>query len=207
MRSLIPYIIFVFSTLWMLSSCRDSFLGTTKQVLVMWPTDASDPAYAAWMRQLSSEFARQGVKAELHTYYGTTGYTYEGEQFRFIQNRVHELDSLGKRPDLIMAYGDFMKWLLTLHRDSLLTTIPMVCYGLKDSTWMPRMLTILEDQNPPPQAVGRDTRHPDAPEVARLCRIHRGPLALGHTSHERALPSFRYPTGREKRMDGLHPGR
>lgn len=149
MRSLIPYIILVFSTLWMLSSCRDSFLGTTKQVLVMWPTDASDPAYAAWMRQLSSEFARQGVKAELHTYYGTTGYTYEGEQFRFIQNRVHELDSLGKRPDLIMAYGDFMKWLLTLHRDSLLTTIPMVCYGLKDSTWMPRMVTILEDQNPP----------------------------------------------------------
>lgn len=137
-------VLLALSTLWGLTCCSGDTSRRKKHVLVMWATDETDPAYASWTRMMAEEFERQGIEAELHPYYGMLGYTYENEQKRLIARRVHELDEQGKRPDLIMAHGDYPMWLLILTPDSLLTTIPMVCYGLRDSAFMERQYAILE---------------------------------------------------------------
>ena len=138
------FILLALSTLWAFTCCTGDTSRQKKHVLVMWATDATDPAYASWSRMMAEEFERQGIEAELHPYYGMMGYTYENEQKRQIARRVHELDEQGKCPDLVMAHGDYLTWLLLLNPDSLLTTIPMVCYGLRDSAFMERQYAILE---------------------------------------------------------------
>ncbi|MDD6472277.1 MAG: HAMP domain-containing sensor histidine kinase [Bacteroidales bacterium] len=123
------------------SACMDYLRTKTPryQVLLMFNTDENDPAYQLWAKKISRELDRQGIRAELHTYYGHMGYTYEVVQKELMTNYVHQLDRQGKRPDLILACGDFMHWQLEINPDPLVCSIPAVCYDLKNDTFLPRM--------------------------------------------------------------------
>ncbi|MDD6151186.1 MAG: HAMP domain-containing sensor histidine kinase [Bacteroidales bacterium] len=123
--------------------------STEKNVLLMWNTDESDPAYRKWQKMISGEFRRQGVKANFFNYYGTMGYSFEMEQRHRISSAVHSLDEQGMCPDLILAHGDYIHWQLLQNPDSLLSTIPMVCYGLKTPTLAPRMRSLLRKWDSP----------------------------------------------------------
>ncbi|MGM9791940.1 MAG: sensor histidine kinase [Candidatus Cryptobacteroides sp.] len=117
-----------------LGACSKIPVREHRDILVMWNTDETDPAYTEWNKLLEKECRRQGVKAHFHYYYGNMGTDYEYMQRRRIASLVHHLDSIGHRPELILAHGDFIHWQLLQNPDSLLATIPMVCYGLKNET-------------------------------------------------------------------------
>lgn len=110
------------------SSCGDK----KTHVMAMWSTDETDLAYQRWTKLLEEEFARQGIDAEIHDYYGHIGLTYEGMERWRIAEFVHGLDSAGKCPDLIVGCGDFVRWQLQRNLDSLVNSIPAVCFAQKN---------------------------------------------------------------------------
>lgn len=110
------------------SSCGDK----KTHVMAMWSTDETDLAYQRWTKLLKEEFARQGIDAEIHDYYGHIGLTYEGVERQRIAEFVHGLDSAGKCPDLIVGCGDFVRWQLQRNLDSLVNSIPAVCFAQKN---------------------------------------------------------------------------
>ena len=124
-----------------------------KQVVLMWSTDYTDPAYKAWTNKIAEAFNNHGVNVELHSYFGTMGFTYEAEQSRRITLLMHELDTLGKRPDLIMANGDYIMWLLMKTPDAILDSVPMVCYGLKDTALLQMQFDILKESELAPKHI------------------------------------------------------
>ena len=129
-----------------LSSCDCFFPDTVKQVVLMWSTDDTDPAYADWSKKVKKEFDSQGVSVEIHNYYGTIGSVIEVEQKRRLIEFVHRLDSIGKTPDLFLSCGDFMHWQLEINDDSLVNSIPAVCYALKNPDFLDRMKQVLRDR-------------------------------------------------------------
>lgn len=129
------------------------FKAEPKQVVLMWSTDYTDPAYKAWTKQIAESFRNHGVNVELHSYFGTMGFTYEAEQSRRITSLMHVLDSLGKRPDLIMANGDYIMWLLMKTPDAILDSVPMVCYGLKDTALLQMQYDYFEREQVAPKHV------------------------------------------------------
>lgn len=110
------------------SSCGDK----KTHVMAMWSTDETDLAYQRWTKLLEEEFARQGIDAEIHDYYGHIGLTYEGVERQRIAEFVHGLESAGKCPDLIVGCGDFVRWQLQRNLDSLVNSIPAVCFAQKN---------------------------------------------------------------------------
>jgi len=137
MKKIISIIIITYCLLTALCTCSlPSSSGDRKHVMVMWSTDATDPTFKEWNKQLIAEFRRQGIDAEIHPYYGEIGISREGIEEAKIIRMVHGLDSLGKRPDLILAHGDYCLWQLELNPDSLVRSIPTVAFGLKDYDWL-----------------------------------------------------------------------
>lgn len=122
---------------------------TRKNVLLMWSTDESDPAFRKWQKMISGEFRRQGADVRLFNYYGSMGYSYEMEQRQLIASTVHSLDEQGLCPDLILAHGDYIHWQLLQNPDSLISSIPMVCYGLKNSALAPKLKSRLRKWESP----------------------------------------------------------
>lgn len=130
----------------MLCSCEMIMPDYVKHVVLMWSTDESDPAYADWSKKIKKEFDRQGLHVELHNYYGTIGSVMEVEQKRRMIEFVHNLDSIGKTPDLILSCGDYMHWQLELNTDTLVNSIPAVCYALKNDGFLDRQNHILRER-------------------------------------------------------------
>lgn len=122
------------------SSCSNE----KKHVMAMWCTDETDLTYQKWTKMLEEEFARQGIDAEIHDYYGEIGLTYEGRERRRISEFVHELDSIGQCPDLIVGCGDFVRWQLQRNLDSLVNSIPAVCFAQKNHELLEKMEEDLE---------------------------------------------------------------
>lgn len=122
------------------SSCGEK----KTHVMAMWCTDETDPAYKRWSRLLKEEFARQGIDAEIHDYYGHIGLTYEGMERWRIPEFVHGLDTMGKCPDLIVGCGDFVRWQLQRNLDSLVNSIPAVCFGQKNHKLLGLMIDDLK---------------------------------------------------------------
>lgn len=115
-----------------------------KQVLVMWATDDLDPVYRRWTPIVEDEFRRQGINAEVHCYFGTIATGYEKDKIEEVKKQVHALDSIGKRPDLILAYGNYCRWLVQINQDSIVSSIPAIAYGVNGSEYLPRMYNIIE---------------------------------------------------------------
>lgn len=146
MRHSLVHILAVISSVLLLCSCEKIIPGSVKQVMLMWSTDESDPAYADWSKKVKKEFRRQGIRVETHNYYGTIGSVIEVEQKRRLIEFVHRLDSIGKTPDLFLSCGDYMQWQLEINDDSLVNSIPAVCYALKNSDFLDRMKQVLRDR-------------------------------------------------------------
>ena len=148
-RSTFKSILFCLSLI-LLGGCSSSPpVLKDRQVLVMWNTDEKDPAYIKWNKIIKQEFKRQDIHAEFHFYYGNMGKNFEFIQRRDISKLINDLDAQGKRPDLILAHGDFIHWQLLQNPDTLLSHIPIVCFGLKNEDMEGYMYEWLEEHNPP----------------------------------------------------------
>ena len=133
-------IVMTFSSIFLLSSCRES---KKTHVIVMWATDAQDPVYRNWASILEKEFKRQDIDAEMHYYYGILGGTMEAIEKTKLSNMVRSLTAEGKEPSLILLYGDYLHWLLDINPDSAVRKIPAVCFGLSTPRYYERMQNIL----------------------------------------------------------------
>lgn len=124
-----------------------SFLHTDKkEVMVMWITQESDPAYQKWAKLMEAEWIRQGEDVKMHHYYCDMGYTYEVTHRFQIREFVDSLNRIGHCPDLILACGDFPHWQLELNDDSLVRSIPAVCFALKDRDLLDHMKVTLAER-------------------------------------------------------------
>ena len=112
--------------------------------MAMWGTDETDLTYQKWTKMLEEEFDRQGIDAEIHDYYGHIGLTYEGMERQRIAEFVHDLNAEGKCPDLIVGCGDFVRWQLQRNLDSLVNSIPAVCFAQKNHELLKMMKEDLE---------------------------------------------------------------
>lgn len=119
----------------------------------MWNTDETDPAYRDWVKLFEKEFQHQGLSVELHNFYGNMGYTFEMEVRWRIASTVQSLEAKGKKPDIIIGCGDFIYWQLLQNPDSLVTSIPMVCFALKNKTLKPSMYRNLEEWDSPAKSI------------------------------------------------------
>lgn len=137
---LVLCVIMTFSSIFLLSSCRES---KKTHIIVMWATDAQDPVYRNWASILEKEFKRQDINAELHYYYGQLGGTMEAIEKTKLSNMVRSLTAEGKEPSLILLYGDYLHWLLDINPDSAVRKIPAVCFGLSTPRYYKRMQNIL----------------------------------------------------------------
>ena len=72
------YLVFTLALSLLISgACSKIPVREHRDILVMWNTDETDPAYKEWNKLLEKECRRQGVKAHFHYYYGNMGTDYE----------------------------------------------------------------------------------------------------------------------------------
>jgi len=101
-----------------------------KNVLVLWKTDDTDPAYTRWNSYIEKEFRKQGYKVNL-------GYFYidnddEGDKFTTVKlsERIDEFQEKYGPVDMIMACGDVCYHLVLCSRDPRMKEIPVVSFGV-----------------------------------------------------------------------------
>lgn len=124
------------------SSCH--WGGEEKQIIVMWETDESDLVFQRWSELLEEELDRQGINANVHYQYNRLGLTQERFEVAKLRTLVRQLEAEGKGADLILAHGNYTEWLLCKSADSLVRSVPAVCFGLRSEKFLPRQEKILE---------------------------------------------------------------
>lgn len=127
------------------SSCH--WGNDEKEIIVMWETDESDLVFQKWSELLEEELDRQGINANVHYQYNRLGLTQEKFEVAKLRQLVGQLEAEGKGADLILAHGNYTEWLLCITADSLVRSVPAVCFGLKSEKFLPRMDKILERRN------------------------------------------------------------
>lgn len=128
------------------SSCaRDSKVEKRNaNVLLYWPTDESDPVFETWTEIVHEELHRQGISGEVTVHFGHVTERYESVERPAFNELIMTLASQGKKPDLVLAYGDCVHWLLQTNTNSLVCSIPTVCYGLQNDRILPYMTEMVE---------------------------------------------------------------
>ena len=127
------------------SSCH--LFSDEKEIIVMWETDESDVVFQKWSKLLEEELDRQGINANIHYQYNRQGMTQERFEIAKLRSLVGQLEAEGKGADLILAHGNYPEWLLCKTEDSLVRSVPAVCFGLKSEHFLPRMNKILDQRN------------------------------------------------------------
>ena len=127
------------------SSCH--LFSDEKEIIVMWETDESDVVFQKWSKLLEEELDRQGINANIHYQYNRLGMTQERFEIAKLRSLVGQLEAEGKGADLILAHGNYPEWLLCKTEDSLVRSVPAVCFGLKSEHFLPRMNKILDQRN------------------------------------------------------------
>lgn len=113
-------------------------------VLLYWPTDESDPVFETWTKLAKEELHRQGITGEVTVHFGHVTERYESVERPAFNELIMTLSSQGRKPDLVLAYGDCVHWLLRTNTNSLVTSIPTVCYGLQNDRILPYMSEMVE---------------------------------------------------------------
>ena len=106
-------------------------------VLIYWPTDESDPVYKEWTGLVIKELRRQGIKGNVEVHYAHATERYESTERPMFIELIMKLRVQGKKPDLIISYSDINKWLLTTITSPVITSIPIVCFGLRSDKFLP----------------------------------------------------------------------
>lgn len=96
----------------------------------MWPTKSEDPAYQLWSEQLQDEFKIQGIPVNTDFYYAHQGEDSTKIALRRLKSRIHTLSKQGKKPDLVLAKGDYLCRLLNESHKVLPEGTLAICYGL-----------------------------------------------------------------------------
>ena len=109
----------------------------TANVLLYWPTDESDPVFQTWTEIAKEELSRQGISGEVTVHFGHVTERYESVERPAFNELIMTLASQGRKPDLVLAYGDCVHWLLQTNTNSLVCSIPTVCYGLQNDRILP----------------------------------------------------------------------
>lgn len=113
-------------------------------VLIYWPTDESDPVYKEWTELVIKELRRQGIKGDVEVHYAHATERYESTERPIFNELILNLRVQGKKPDLIISYSDINKWLLTTITSPVVTSIPIVCFGLRSDKFLPYQYEMLE---------------------------------------------------------------
>ncbi len=116
----------------------------TANVLLYWPTDESDPVFQTWTEIAKEELSRQGISGEVTVHFGHVTERYESVERPAFNELIMTLASQGRKPDLVLAYGDYVHWLLQTNTNSLVCSIPTVCYGLQNDRILPYMAEMVE---------------------------------------------------------------
>ena len=114
-------------------------------VLIYWPTDESDPVYKEWTGLVIKELRRQGIKGNVEVHYAHATERYESTERPMFIELIMKLRVQGKKPDLIISYSDINKWLLTTITSPVITSIPIVCFGLRSDKFLPYQYEMLEN--------------------------------------------------------------
>lgn len=144
------YLMFLFVfvvSMAILSSCTSA--DHKREIVVMWETDNTDAVYQKWSEILEGELERQGIDANLHYQYNNIGMTQEKFEISELSELVMSLTNQGRKPDLILAHGNYPEWLLAINKDPLVSSIPAICFGLKSEHFLPRMDTLLSRRDYP----------------------------------------------------------
>ena len=115
-------------------------------VLVYWPTDESDHVYHEWTSFLKQELRRHGVRGDVTLHFAHANERWESLERSMMNDLVVSLRSQGKMPDIIISYGDVNRWLITTNQNSVISSIPVVCFGLSDDEFLPYMYDLLENK-------------------------------------------------------------
>lgn len=115
----------------------------TANVLLYWPTDESDPVFQTWTEIAKEELSRQGISGEVTVHFGHVTERYESVERPAFNELIMTMTSQGRKPDLILAYGDYVDWLLRTNTNALVKSIPAVCYGLQNDRVLPYMEDML----------------------------------------------------------------
>lgn len=114
-------------------------------VLLYWPTDENDPVYKQWSEIARKELRRQGIRGAVEVYFAHATERYESSERHMLNEALLRLRSEGRKPDLILSYGDANAWLLTTNTSSIALSIPAVCYGLSFDEYLPYQYELLSD--------------------------------------------------------------
>lgn len=115
-------------------------------VLLYWPTDENDPVCKEWSEITRKELRRQGIKGDVEVYFAHSTERYESSERPMFNETLLRLRSEGRKPDLILSYGDENAWLLTTNTSSVAISIPTVCYGLSFEEYLPYQYELLSDK-------------------------------------------------------------
>lgn len=115
-------------------------------VLLVWPTDRNDPVFQQWTKIAEKELRHQGIRGKFSVHFSRITERYEAQDRALLNEEVLKLRSEGHMPDLILAYGDAVKWLMSTNTASVTASIPTVCYGCHFEEYLPYQYELLEDK-------------------------------------------------------------
>ncbi|MGN1211487.1 MAG: sensor histidine kinase [Candidatus Cryptobacteroides sp.] len=115
-------------------------------VLLYWPTDENDPVYQKWTEIAETELRRQGIKGDIQVHYAHIIERYESVERPMFNELILRLRSEGRMPDLILSYGDANRWLMVTNEHPVVSSIPLVCYGLQLDDYLPYQYDLLEQK-------------------------------------------------------------
>lgn len=113
-------------------------------VLLYWPTDENDPVYKKWTEVAENELRRQGIRGDIQVHYAHIIERYESVERPMFNELILRLRSEGRMPDLILSYGDANRWLMVTNEHPVVSSIPLVCYGLQLDKYLPYQYELLE---------------------------------------------------------------
>lgn len=119
---------------------------TEANIMLIWPTDETDPVFQEWTKTVKKELQRQGIRGKVSIHYSRITERHEAQERDLLNEEILKLRSEGEMPDLILGYGDAVKWLLMTNTSSVTATIPSVCYGLHSEEFLPYQYEYLEDK-------------------------------------------------------------
>lgn len=114
-------------------------------VLLYWPTDENDPVFKEWSKIAEKEIRRQGIQGDIQVHFAHATERYESTERPMLNELILRLRSEGRMPDLILAYGDAVRWLVLTNESQVTSSIPVVCFGLHFRDYLPYQYELLTD--------------------------------------------------------------